>query len=385
MLFQRARKRRGATIVLMAFLMIVLVGMVAFAIEVGRMYLLRSQMQKAVDSGALAASLKLKEDPTDTAAAAASAEQFVQANRVGWLVEVPEGAITVEVGEWDEATKSFSLGGTNLSAVRVSARVDNEPFMFARVLGQTVFGAPATATAAGSAGPLDVMLVLDLSGSMDSEGRVQALRNSAPAFVDIIEQIGGDDHIGVMAFGVEADSYDPIAQGATGTLYTSAPASLYPTDSSWVGVLEADLTSGFAGLKSNALASGNLITSKYGGWTPTGAAIRDAVHYLKNDPSARDGVKKAIVLMSDGNANQPSGDGPGYALLMAAYANDESIKIYTISLGNGADIDLMQSIAAATGGTHFDATGSGESSLTSNLTEAFTNAALAIKRTALVE
>ena len=46
---------------------------------------------------------------------------------------------------------------------------------------------------------------------------------------------------------------------------------------------------------------------------------------------------KVMIVMSDGHANRPDGDGPGYALSMAAYANGLGIKVYTISLGDGAD------------------------------------------------
>ncbi len=88
--FQRPR-RRGATLILICILMVVLIGMVAFAVDVGRMYLVRAQLQSAVDSGALAATLQLKEDKDDLEAAVAAAEEFVQFNRVGWLAKVPRG------------------------------------------------------------------------------------------------------------------------------------------------------------------------------------------------------------------------------------------------------------------------------------------------------
>ena len=102
-------------------------------------------------------------------------------------------------------------------------------------------------------------------------------------------------------------------------------------------------------------------------------------------PNGRDEYKKVIVLMSDGHANKPSGSADSYALDMAAYASSLEIKVYTISLGNSADMDLMTSIATATGGKHFDATGSGQAELTQKLTKAFQQAAAAIKRTRLVE
>jgi hypothetical protein len=195
--------------------------------------------------------------------------------------------------------------------------------------------------------------------------------------------VGDDDRIGMMGYGALKGQYDPATKGHNGVPYLEAPSTLYPSSSDWIGVLESPLTYDLAGLKSNVLNSSTLIANKYNGWTPTGAAIRDSAHYL--DLNARADAKRAIVLMSDGHANKPSGNGPGYALSMAEYASSLDIKVYTISLGNGADEQLMENIAAATGAEHFDATGSGQISLTEKLTAAFRNAAGAMKGTLLVQ
>ena len=69
---------------------------------------------------------------------------------------------------------------------------------------------------------------------------------------------------------------------------------------------------------------------------------------------------------------------------MARYAAGLDVTIYTISLGDDADVDLMQDIADITEGVHFDATGSGQAELTEKLTDAFRQAAAAMKRAQLV-
>lgn len=382
-------KRRGASLVFMVFLMTIVTAAVAFSVDVGRIFVLRSQVQTAVDAAAIAASLKLAEDSTATEEAAAAAREFVQRNRAGTAVTIPENAIVVEIGEWDSDTGVFSTSSTTPNAVRVSARQENEPFYFARLFGETTFSAPAFAVATGSGGPLDIMLALDLSGSMSSNGRIEALRNAVPEFVDVIEEAGGEDQIGMMGYGVESDDFDPDDHG-DGTPYTQAPSELFQSGDDWVAVLEADLTDNFTDLTNNALSSSNLTAQKYGGGTPIGAGIRDAAHYLENSVYARETVnnipvQKVIVLMSDGHANKPSGDGSGYALDMADYAALLDIKVYTISLGNSADEDLMEEIADRTGARHFDATGSGEEELTEVLTQAFRSIGMALKRPQLVQ
>jgi Mg-chelatase subunit ChlD len=124
---------------------------------------------------------------------------------------------------------------------------------------------------------------------------------------------------------------------------------------------------------------------KYSGGTGIGAGIGDAAHYLTYSSEARPDAEKAIVLMTDGEANRPSANPAGYALTMASYAASLDITIYTISLGDAADVVLHQDIADITDGIHFDATGSGEATLTAGLTDAFGRAAAAIKRAKLVK
>lgn len=376
-------RRKGATLVLVALVTVLLVGMVAFAVEVGRMYLVRAQLQTAVDAGSLAAALHLQRDRLDIDGAVDAANEFVQANRVGWLVTVPEDAIVVETGTWDADSREFSPAGLDVNAVRVGADQAGEPLMFAAIFGHTSFTVPATAIATAGGLPMDIMLTLDLSGSMGQEGRIEALQNAAPLFVGAIKQVGDNDQIGVMGYGAIAGQYDPLDEGHFGTPYLLAPPTLYPPDDQWVGVLESPLTEDFDRLINSVLNAQTLTAGKYNGWTPVGAAIRDSTHYLSNN--ARDRTEKIMVLMSDGHANRPEGNGPGYARSMAAYAKANDITIYTISLGNAADDGLMQDIADATGGQFFKAAGNTAAVLEAELKKAFQHIASSLKRTQLVQ
>ncbi len=384
--FTPSRQRRGATVVLFAVLLIVFIGMAAFIVDLGRMQLVRSQMQTAVDAGALAASLQLKRDPSNVALAKTVAEDFIRLNQVGYVGMVPRDAIAVQVGNWDATQAAFNPTSTNPLAVRVSANQANEPFFFAGVFGLNKFTIPRESIAAIEGAPLDIMLVLDLSGSMSSQGRIEALRSSTPIFIDVIESLSRDDRIGVLGYGAIRGDYDPVTSGHSGVVYTLTPASLYPdpatASTGWAGVLEADLTLNYPSLRGGSLAATSLVAGKYNDFTPTGAAIRDASHYLSQHP--RDTAEKQIVLMSDGLANRPIGDGPNYAIAMANYAASLKIRIDTISLGNNADLALMQSIADATEGRHFDVTGSG-AELTTKLEKAFRDIANGFKRSQLVK
>jgi len=357
--------------------------MVAVAVDVGRMFLVRSQLQTAVDAGALAAGVTLRHDPNDIDAAVAAAQQFVQLNRVGWLVTVPEDAITIEAGDWDAATRTFTVSTVEPNAVRVAAAQRREPLVFACVFGINSFSIPRHAIATSNAEKLDIMLVLDLSESMEDEGRIEALQTAAPEFVDFVEEVGGDDRIGVMGYGAQIGKYDPIKRGHNGAPYLNSPKSLFPSNDSWVGVLESNLTADFDRLRTRVLDTGSLLADKYNSYTPTGAAIRDAAHYL--NAQARADVRRIMVLMSDGYANKPDGKGRSYALQMAQYAKGLEITIYTISLGKDADQKLMADIAAATGGAYFHAGGSDHATLSATLSTAFEDVVAAIRRTQLVQ
>lgn len=377
----RRPSRAGAAMVLMLVLLVVVIGMVAFAVDTGLMVLLRSEIQNAVDAGGLAAALELQQDNEDIEAAEATARRYVRLNRVGTTQLVPEDVIDVETGFYDNETEVFTANVTDPNAVRVFARQDDQPFFFAKIFGRTSFGAPAEAIASTDPAPLDIMMVLDLSGSMEASGRIEALWNSAPVFVDVIESLGGEDHIGVMGLSANPDQYDPEDEGHFGVEYVSG---LHPTSNYNVGVLEAVLSDDFDYLRDTVLSSSNLEAGKYTNYTGTGAAVGDTAHYLTNGAEAREAARKVIVLMSDGAANRPSGSGPQYARAMASYAAGLKITMYSISLGNGADVDLMQDLADLTDGTHFDATGTGEAALTDKLSEAFRQAAAAMKRAKLV-
>jgi Flp pilus assembly protein TadG len=176
--------------ILMLVLLTIVIGMVAMSVDAGLMVLLRAEIQNAVDAGAVAAALRLQGDPENIDEAESMARNYVQRNRVGFTALVPEDAIDVEQGYFDGDTNTFTPTSVSPNAVRIYARQDAQPFFFARIFGYETFGAPAEAIASADPRPLDVMMVLDLSGSMADEGRIEALQNAAPTFVDVIEELG---------------------------------------------------------------------------------------------------------------------------------------------------------------------------------------------------
>ena len=147
--------RRGATIVLIAILIVVLVGMVAFAVDVGYMVLTRTQLQAAADSSAMAAASVMSEPPADIRA---EAKEFAGMH-VASAVKVGLKDADIEFGTWDASVRKFTPTASVGNAVRVTARRDGTqngeaPTFFGRVFGRNSFASKASAVA--MANPRDI-------------------------------------------------------------------------------------------------------------------------------------------------------------------------------------------------------------------------------------
>lgn len=377
------RNRTGGVMALFLVAIPVLLAAVAFAIDIGNIASQRTELQNAVDAGSLAAQLQMRTDPDNVEKAKRIARQFVKRNQGGMKIGGNQ-TIDIEAGRWDSASESFDANADSSSqnAIRVAARKNKQPFIFGTIMGHKTFSVPGEAIASGATSSLDIMLTLDLSGSMLYQGRIEALRAAAPVFVEVIDELGDNIQVGVMGLSANPSSFN---QGRVGPRPRPYNSGLHSTPSHHVGVMEHKLTSDLPSLNRETLTTENLRASKYNGWTGTGAALGDSVHYLINGAEARSGARKIVVIMTDGHANRPPSNGPGYARQMAAYADENDVNVYTISLGNSADEGLNQDIADTTGGEHFLANGSNVTELTEALTNAFRDVAKKIKRTHLVK
>ncbi|MBI3408896.1 MAG: hypothetical protein HY040_11120, partial [Planctomycetes bacterium] len=194
MLQRRTLKaRRGAVLPLVALCMVALIGLMALAIDIGMVAVARSQCQNAADSGAMAGARTMSGNSTNNynlsavpgqALTAASTNQvmnnFVSVDLAN--VSNPNastyssGQVTVEVGSYayiyndaDPSKEGFQIAiprtdtAEPYSTVRTTV-TSNSALGFGRVFGMSTFNASATATAVHR--PRDVMIIMDLSGSM---------------------------------------------------------------------------------------------------------------------------------------------------------------------------------------------------------------------------
>jgi Flp pilus assembly protein TadG len=140
--FRSTRDRRGATLVLVAFLLVGLFAMLAVAIDVARLIVSRNQMQLAADAGALAGAVSVLQG--DTLGAPDSAVAYALANYADTTAMLDDSAVTF--GVWDPDASTFEPHVTpwNTNAIRVRT-AQSSSNLVAWILGSQVTGARAQA------------------------------------------------------------------------------------------------------------------------------------------------------------------------------------------------------------------------------------------------
>lgn len=116
----RLAARRGATLVLVAVMLLVIGGMAAFALELAGVYGGVSELQTGADAAALAGALRLQRTPGVSVASQTSAWAT---NNSAFVRTVMVPVSDVAGGFWDPAAGSFTPGAwTTANAVRATAR-----------------------------------------------------------------------------------------------------------------------------------------------------------------------------------------------------------------------------------------------------------------------
>ncbi|MFH1596235.1 MAG: TadG family pilus assembly protein [Pseudomonadota bacterium] len=151
--------RSGSVSLITAIGIFVLLGFIALALDVAHIVMVKSELQKAADAGAMAGARGLwplvlpvtgaitARNP-DCAAGSLAAQLTAHNNRVDGSYLVIDSEITVELGRWDYALKTFTAGCTTTSnAVRVGTLRNGVIMLFAKIFGISTTNLSATATA----------------------------------------------------------------------------------------------------------------------------------------------------------------------------------------------------------------------------------------------
>lgn len=215
-----ATRNRGNFVTLFAFLITLLLGAGAVAIDLSYLRNLRFQLSNAADAAAHAALVELR-DSSDPDAALIVAQSVAQANVAGGEAVTLTNR-DVEFGGWDFDARRFDPSAAWVNAVRVRAVRDigaNDgavSLFFGPSAGWGHGDADATATAAFRF--RDMVIVQDITGSFSNS--IDRAREADVAFLDYVDaQNFPRDRIGMVTFTGDATTWTPINE--LRTHYTS--------------------------------------------------------------------------------------------------------------------------------------------------------------------
>jgi Flp pilus assembly protein TadG len=198
----RAKRSKGMAIVLTTLSMSVLLPLVGLGFDVSTLYLIKSKLNAATDSAALAGARALSQGANataQTASAKSTAQSFFNANFPSGYWRSWGAGATISVD--DTTTPDYRV-------VSVSATAQ-APLYFLRVLNQQA----STINVSSTAGRRDVvlMMVLDRSSSMTGivagtgQTACALVKTDAAAFVNYFAP--GRDRLGLVVFGSAAYVY----------------------------------------------------------------------------------------------------------------------------------------------------------------------------------
>lgn len=336
-------RRRGATLVLLAFLLPAALAIAAYSINVVYMELSRTELQIATDVSTRAAGRMLAVTG-DEKQAIAAAERLMRANPFANSTMSLDGAnIVFGVSTRRSVADRYSfVHGENPNAVQIQANGRVQVPMLFPTLGVPIDFRPIK-TAICTQTELDVAIVLDRSGSMAfGVNEVSGPNNPAAAPVG-------------WAYGMYVPPYSRWLDAVTATnnfLQLLTESSLKErvslTTYSHDVRLEVGLNDDYTAIQ-NALALNSNVF--FGGATDIGDGILYGATSLGDKKLARPWASRVMIVLTDGIHNV--GTDPLFAATQAAA---QDIMVFTVTFSNEADQARMAQVAAAASGSHFHAT-----------------------------
>ncbi len=310
--------RRGAMLVLIGVVFVILFIAAAFAIDVARIHVTRSELRTATDAAAKAAVEALgREQSVEAATDAALA--IAQRNIVAGngLDLVPSDIVFGGAVAQDDGSFSFDPDAPFINSARViGARTADSPdgsvgLFFAPLFGVDNFEPTQVATATRT--DRDIALVLDVSGSMNISGRFDALKNGLDVFLRELDATSQNEMVSLSVYSTKARK----SQDLTNDLQQIRDAFAEETPN---------------------------------GFTAIGDGLRTGLRSILRDPEARPFALKSIIVMTDGRQNR--GVGPE---VIARQAARQNVTVHTITFSDGANQDLMEQVATIANGIHLHA------------------------------
>lgn len=212
-----ARSRDGGVLILLGVMIIPLIAMVGLALDSSRAYLAKARLSNAVDAAALAGGRAFGKDYQDS-----DVEKYFAAN-------FPESFMGATVAPL-VITPDYS---NESIAVEASATIDTS---FMRLLGFDDLTVTARSVVRGAKIGMEVVLVMDNTGSMLSDDRIGAMKQAARDLVETLydgNEIVEDFWVGLVPYTATVNIGDARTAWLTG--YTASDYG----PSAWKGCVEA--------------------------------------------------------------------------------------------------------------------------------------------------
>jgi hypothetical protein len=227
----RKKNERGAILIMFALFLVMLIAFAGVGMEGGRWFLVRAELSKTVDAAALVAAANLSNPRVTPQQLVAdfTAENF------------PAGFLSSPITGGGAPTFTTTIVNNNL--VKVDGHV-SALAIFSRVFGFDLI--PVSSSGVAQQRRVEIMLVLDRSGSMSENGGITGVKNGANAFVDFFTSTQAEDKMGLVSYstGVTADcplanNFAPAMHGAINAMRANGWTNAED------GIDQADGPSGF--------------------------------------------------------------------------------------------------------------------------------------------
>jgi hypothetical protein len=371
----RLKQEDGVIAILFALILVVLFAAVAFTVDLSRLFHERQVLQNAVDFGALAGGMEL---PAQGSVAGAAAQAEALRVTLDNAPNLSSSSVTIAfkcvVGDRNNdgapdaedvpfvcgpTSGSWSAGTWRVKGPKVvhdcnpyvgdkcntiSVRTNRDvPYYFAPVIGinQGNTGSVSAASCNGACGaassPLDVVMVIDRTGSMTAADLANA-KNAALSVLDFYD--AQQQWVGIVALPYPQPSNKCAVNNPQ--LYPASAASLWqvsPLSSNY------DLSNGLPDPASQIVKNIKcLVVATNPTVRVSGVDKTAAGHTNLGDPldaaremlltQGRSNVPDVIIFMTDGEANQPDGLQPcNYLNTKATQAKAANQTIFTIGYG----------------------------------------------------
>jgi hypothetical protein len=301
------RATSGQTLPLVVAFMFTMLVFAGLVIDLGNAYRVQQALQASTDASAAAGAgqLTMIFPPVATTAIAAAQKYGSQSGGSNPITGVPAGNVTQTVTATCVTQGTFTCTYPNTVTVDETANV---PTYLLRLLGFNTISLKAHAQACSPCGevPLDIMLVLDRTGSMATDNKLANLKiGLLQGFLPGLDPTA--DNVGLAVL--------PPDMNGTSDICNAEPGEAYPADSTYGHTpysvsnptyLMVPLSNGYATSAGTLIPSSPLVSDincmKAGGQTGYASAMEAADAELLKD--GRVGVQKVMVVLSDGAANE---------------------------------------------------------------------------------